>query len=90
MKNWRHLESLLLLGRCKKIVFFGINIEGEAMTFTECINKFRSIKIIHDIIHRIDYSYIAEFFRFIGILVCEEILVEPGKEKSRNTDIEKK
>ncbi len=60
------------------------------MTFTECINKFRSIKIIHDIIHRIDYSYIAEFFRFIGILVCEEILVEPGKEKSRNTDIEKK
>lgn len=60
------------------------------MTFAEYINKFRSVKIIHDIIHRIDYSYIAEFFRFIGILVCEEILIEPQGEKDKNTEIEKK
>ena len=40
------------------------------------VKKFRSVKIIHDLLHRIDYTYLAELFRFMGILVCEEILVE--------------
>lgn len=40
------------------------------------MSRFRSVKIFHDVIHRIDFSYLAEFFRFMGILVCEEILVE--------------
>lgn len=44
--------------------------------------KFRSVKITHDILHRIDFSYIAEFFRFMGILVCEDILIEYGKNKT--------
>ena len=40
------------------------------------MNKFKSIKLVHNILQRIDFSYLAEFFRFMGILVCEEILTE--------------
>lgn len=48
--------------------------------------KFRSIKIIHDIKHRIDFSYLAEFFRFMGILVCENILQDTDEsEAEKNT-----
>ena len=46
------------------------------------ISKFRSVKITHDILHRIDFFYIAELFRFMGILVCENILIEDGIGKS--------
>lgn len=46
------------------------------------IYKFRSVKITHDILHRMDFSYIAELFRFMGILVCENILIDDGIEKS--------
>lgn len=42
------------------------------MPSIDYIKKFRSIKIIHDTLHRIDFCYLTEFFRFIGLLVCEE------------------
>lgn len=58
------------------------------MAFTEHLNKFRSVKIYHDIIHRINFAYLAEFFRFIGILVCEEIIVEPPDSQEK-TEIER-
>lgn len=47
------------------------------------MNKFKSVKITHNIWQRIDFSYLAEFFRFIGIFVCEEILTDPGTEKTK-------
>ncbi len=40
------------------------------------IKTFRSVKISYDIIYRIDYCYLAELFRMMGIFVCEDILVE--------------
>lgn len=52
------------------------------------MNKFRSVRIIHDILHRTDFFYLAELFRFMGIFVCEKILVEPVQtetEAERNT-----
>lgn len=36
----------------------------------------KSIMIIHDVIYRTDFSYLAEMFRFLGIFVCEDILVK--------------
>lgn len=58
------------------------------MAFVECLNKFRSVKIYHDIIHRINFTYLAEFFRFMGVLVCEEIIVE-AQDNQEKTEIEK-
>lgn len=49
------------------------------------MRKFNSIKIIHDIVHRADYVFLSEFFRFIGIFVCEGILFE----KNDRTEAEK-
>lgn len=46
------------------------------------IRRFKSVKITHDILHRIDFFYIAELFRFMGILVCENILIGDGIDKS--------
>jgi len=40
------------------------------------MNKFKSVRITHNILQRIDFSYLAEFLRFMGIWVCEEILTE--------------
>ncbi len=60
----------------------------ESMAFTKHLNKFRSVKIYHDIIHRINFAYLAEFFRFIGILVCEEIIVE-SSDSHEKTEIER-
>ena len=53
------------------------------------IRNFKSVKISHDIIHRIDYCYLAEFFRFMGILVCEDILVERIQNGDERTNIER-
>lgn len=47
--------------------------------------KFRSVNITHDILHRIDFFYIAELFRFMGILVCENILLD-GDGKGENLE----
>ena len=47
----------------------------------------RSVKIIHDIIHRADYIFLSEFLRFIGVLVYEDILFEREIDK---TSYEKK
>lgn len=52
------------------------------------LKKFRSVKIYHEIINRINFFYLAEFFRFMGILVCEEIIVEPQGIQEK-TEIEK-
>lgn len=52
------------------------------MTKNNCVKKFRSVQIIHDILHRIDFSYLAELFRFMGILVCEKILVDGEESES--------
>ena len=41
----------------------------------------KSIIIIHDIIYRMDFAYLAELFRFLGIFVCEDILVEMDAEQ---------
>lgn len=46
------------------------------------MNRFKSVKIIHSFLQRINFSYLAEFFRFIGIFVCEEILNMPLEEKT--------
>ena len=47
----------------------------------------RAVKIIHDIIHRTDYIFLAEFLRFIGVLVYEDILFDREADK---TSYEKK
>ncbi len=41
----------------------------------------KSIIIIHDIIYRMDFAYLAELFRYLGIFVCEDILVEMDEEQ---------
>lgn len=46
------------------------------------MKKFRSVKIAHDIIHRIDFFYLTELFHFMGIFVCEDILVEKNREET--------
>lgn len=48
--------------------------------------KFRSVNITHDILHRIDFSYIAELFRFMGILVCENILFDDSKSENQTEE----
>lgn len=56
--------------------------------FLQGMNKLNSIRIIHDILHRTDFFYLAELFRFMGVFVCEKILVEPIQtetEAERNT-----
>lgn len=58
------------------------------MVQKEIVKSFRSVKIAHDIIHRIDYAYLAEFFRFMGILVCEDILVEASDDDAERTEAE--
>ena len=52
------------------------------MARNNCIKKFRSVQIIHDILHRIDFSYLAELLRFMGIFVCEKILVDEEESAS--------
>lgn len=42
----------------------------------------KSVMLIHEIIHRIDFSYLAEMFRFLGVFVCEGILLEEGFEET--------
>lgn len=42
-------------------------------------NKFRSILITHDIVNRVDFSYLAELFRFMGFFVCEDILLDTSE-----------
>lgn len=59
------------------------------MTSTDYMKAFRSAKISHDVIHRIDFAYLAEFFRFLGIFVCEDILVEAPGQKADRTEIER-
>lgn len=51
-------------------------------------NRFQTVKIIHNILQRLDFSYLAEFFRFMGILVCEEVLTEQNESNNQNTRIE--
>lgn len=46
------------------------------------MRKFKSVKIMHDNIHRADFTYLAEFFRLMGIFVCEDILVEKNREET--------
>lgn len=70
-------------------VFDAVRIIGQIRRDEECkvpvcmMLKFRSVKIIHDVFHRIDFSYLAEFFRFMGILVCEEILSDLEQDASK-------
>ncbi len=52
------------------------------MVPTQYLDTFKAVEIIHDDLHRIDYSFLAEFFRFMGAFVCENILIEPH-EKSK-------
>lgn len=47
------------------------------MVLVGCTDKFRSVEIVHNDLNRIDFSYLAEFFRLMGVFVCENILVEP-------------
>ncbi len=47
------------------------------------MRKFKSIKIIHNIVRRADYVFLSEFFRFIGIFVCEGILIEKPNDRTR-------
>ena len=42
----------------------------------------KSVMLIHEIAHRIDFSYLAEMFRFLGVFVCEEILLNEGFEET--------
>jgi len=52
------------------------------------MKTFRTVKIVHDIIHRIDFTYLAELFHFMGIFVCEDILIEKDRvltEAEKNT-----
>ena len=47
----------------------------------------KSVRVIHDILHRLDFIYLVELFRFFGILVCEDILTEEEKgKKAADTD----
>ncbi len=57
------------------------------MAFEGIVNDLRSVKIFHAIIDRINYTYLAEFFRFMGVLVCEEILVEMKEDNSDQNEI---
>lgn len=43
------------------------------------MRRFKSVKIMHDNIHRADFNYLTELFRFMGIFVCEDILVEKNR-----------
>lgn len=38
------------------------------------MDRIRAVKIVHDIIHRADYVFVSEFFRLMGVFVCEGIL----------------
>lgn len=61
----------------------------ESGDFCNFMKIFRSVKIMHDNIHRIDFTYLAELFHFMGIFVCEDILVEKERietEAEENTD----
>ena len=40
----------------------------------------KSVMLIHEIAHRMDFSYLAEMFRFLGVFVCEGIMLEDGFE----------
>lgn len=42
----------------------------------------RAVRIIHDIIHRADYIFLSEFFRFMGVLVYEDILFDREIDKT--------
>lgn len=44
-----------------------------------------SVLITHNIINRIDFSYLAEFFRFLGVYVCEDIQLDTN-EKTSDSD----
>lgn len=52
------------------------------MALSEYTDVFKSVKIVHDVMNRIDFAYLAEFFRFLGIFVCEDILVEQAEDKT--------
>lgn len=50
--------------------------------------QFKSVRITHNILQRIEFTCLAEFFRFIGVFMCEEILTDPPEERTeaeRNT-----
>lgn len=51
----------------------------------DMMNRIRAVKIVHDIIHRADYVFVSEFFRLMGVFVCEGILdiLTKGTEKTR-------
>ena len=62
--------------------------ERDALTSLNIIMcAIRSVKIIHDIIHRADYIFLSEFLRYIGVLVYEDILFDREIDK---TSYEKK
>jgi len=48
----------------------------------------KTVRIIHEIFHRMDYIYLAEAFRFLGIFVCEEILMEGLGKSQADSDTE--
>lgn len=48
------------------------------------MRKFTAIKIIHDTVHRLDFLFLAEFFRFMGIFVGEDTIYEFDPEESSN------
>lgn len=53
------------------------------------MKTFRSVKIIHDVIHRTDFTFLTELFHFMGIFVCEDILVEKDRKETpaeKNTE----
>lgn len=70
-----------MLSMAEKVAFTCPLTERDGkMVSSEYTDILKSVKIVHDDIHRIDFSYLAEFFRMMGIFVCESILVEQEKE----------
>ena len=57
----------------------------------DMMNRIRAVKIVHDIIHRADYVFVSEFFRLMGIFVCENILdiLTEETEKTRAEEMTK-
>ena len=57
----------------------------------DMMNRIRAVKIVHDIIHRADYVFVSEFFRLMGIFVCENILdiLTEEMEKTRAEEMTK-
>lgn len=50
------------------------------------MKKLHSVRILHPLKNRVAYNYIAEFFRFVGIFVSEDIIGHSWRESESSVD----